>query len=143
MKIIIVLLIVLCSTTVLAIDSCIKPNEQELDAIKKIKLQDVEEWVKSSEAASEHDTKLTMDNISIIQSYKKGSYIMAEHSFDCCFEGYIALYKIQKDRSLKEIEWYNGYNKDGVFIGFDPKVVKKYFKKHVPKNIKPMIDCWN
>lgn len=137
------IIILLCLvTTVSAQEGCTSPNAEEINTIKKLRLAEVKDWSQESGAASEIDMKLTVNNITIKQAYKMGPYILAEHSFDCCFEGYIVLYKKQHGGTLKEITYFNGYNKKGVFIGFEKDKVKKYFKGYIPKKFGELVNCW-
>ena len=136
--VIIIFTLLTITTKCWSMDHCLEPNALEKEEIKKIRLAEIEKWsVESKEKAD-----ISIENISITQSYKKGSYILAEHSLDCCFESFIVLYKIEENGPLKSITTYNGYDNKGIFIGFDIKSVKKYFKKYVPNYVKPMIDCW-
>jgi hypothetical protein len=82
----------------------------------------MQKFIKESGSGSSK-RKLTPNDISIIKTYKCGKYILAEHEVSCCFEGFIVLYKMD-GKNIKQVVAFNGYNNNGVYIGFDAINVK-------------------
>lgn len=119
-------------------DQCFEPNICYKEKIITNRFNEIKKWYSDSEEIID----ISKDDITIIQSYIKDKYILAEHRFNCCFEGFVVLYELEDNGLLKIIATFNGYDNKGVFIGYNVELVKDYFKSNAPNNAKTMIDCW-
>ena len=122
------------STSCFASDKCQPPETPAIDNIKKRLIDELGEQ-------RNNDVKVTINNIIIMQAYKKKDYVLVAYKYDCCFEGGIVLYR-DHEGALEEITYFNGYAENGAFIGYGKKNVTKHFKKYLPAAAKPILDCY-
>lgn len=127
------------STKVIAAgESCSSPSYATLSSIKAKLVAEINsvEIVRSGQ-----EREMTSADVEIMQVYEKDGFVLVSYLYRCCFEGRIVLFKKSGDK-LETVGYYNGYDDDGVFVGFEKKLVVQSLSKLVPQHVKNMIACY-
>jgi len=118
---------------------CKEPGQE---TINKIKVERIDEINSTEFVTSGEERKMQLEDVIIDQAYEKDGFILVSYRFSCCFEGMVLLYKKTKN-GIKRIAYHNGYDNEGVFVGFEKKLVVQSLSKHVPTKVRKMLDCYS
>jgi hypothetical protein len=118
---------------------CKEPGQETINKIKEERTDEVNrtEFVTSGE-----NRKMQLDDVIIEQAYEIDGFVLVSYRFSCCFEGMVILYK-KKKNGISTIAYHNGYDNEGVFVGFEKTLVVQSLSKHVPTKVRKMLDCFN
>lgn len=119
-------------------ESCSSPSSATLSGIKAKLVAEINsvEIVKSGQ-----EGEMKSEDVEILQAYENDGFVLVSYLYRCCFEGMIVLFKKSGDK-LEPVGYYNGYDDDGVFVGFEKKLVVQSLSKLVPQQAKKMIACY-
>ena len=137
--VLVVCLLLIPSTRVISADGfCNRPQPETISSIKaKLAAE-----VNTTEIVKLGDEKKMMpEDVKILQAYEKDGFILVSYQYSCCFEGMVVLFK-KTEKELKEVSYYNGYDANGTFVGYDKNLVVRSFVDVVPMRVKGMIECY-